>query len=286
MAALMLLSLAMYYHFRVETAFGRRLVLWNACMSGVLLALALWGFANTLLARRVGRWSSGVGGGSVACTDSCFGASRLASLAVSLVALISLLVLALACGSRPDSLLRHLESAVTNDELQQLLHEWQLLNCKPSESAATAERQRATPSGSQVELAERAANSSLYGGSWSDIVMIVDDSAATSVADTGAQVFLFSCGVQQLGWETPGVRPAVQAWLVNDVQRLCVLCAVVLAVRLLCVGLMIYHADSPAWTIVMDGKRHHLHPSQAFEQVRNSWIVFPAVTESTLSNIM
>lgn len=278
-SAVALLFLAIYYHFRVETTFGRRLVFWSAGMSGLLLTLALWGFANTLLARRVGRWSSGVGGGSVACTDSCFGASRLASLAVSLVASISLLVLALACSSRPDSLLRRLEAAVTDDELQQLLYEWQLLNCKPSEAAATAERLGATPFGSQVELAtlQDVLNSSLYGGSWSDVTIVdnfevhTDNAAETRGVDAGGEVSLLSCRAQQLGWESAGMRIAVQAWLANDVQRMCVLCAVVLAVRLLCVGMMIYHADSPAWTVVMDGKRHHLHPSQAIEQVRSTW---------------
>ena len=63
------------------------------------------------------------------------------------------------------------------------------------------------------------------------------------------------------------MRPAVQEWLLADMQRVCMLCSVVFAVRLLSVGLMIYNADSPAWTAVMDGKHHHLHPSQAIEQV-------------------
>lgn len=282
-AAAVLFALAIYYRFRVDTAFGRRLVWWCAGTAGLVLVLALWGFANTLLARRVGRWSSGIGGSSVACTDSCFGASRLASLAVSLVTAISLLVVAFACTSRPDSILRRVESGVTDDELQQLLYEWQLLNCRASEAAFTAERLSATPSSSRAVLLEEGRNSSFdegvaWVGSWSGI-MVGDESEIQSnaLADAAAPAgkgSVLSCDVHQLSWDTLGMRPAVQSWLVADVQRVCVLFAVVLAVRLLSVGLMIYHADSPAWTVVMDGKRHHLHPDQAMEQVRASWSQF------------
>lgn len=280
-AAAALFALAIYYDFHVETTFGRRLVWWCAGTSGLVLVLALWGFANTLLARRVGRWSSDVGGSSVACTDSCFGASRLASLSVSLLAAISLLVVAYACTSRPDSILRRVESGVTNDELQQLLYEWQLLNCRASEAAVTGERLGAMPSSSRAFILQEGRNGSFdegvaWVGSWSDIMVadgseIQNNALADSAAGNGA---VLSCGVHQLSWGTPGMRPAVQSLLVADVWRVCVLSAVVLVVRLLSIGLMIYHADSPAWTVIMDGKRHHLHPYQAIEQVRDSWIQF------------
>jgi hypothetical protein len=287
--------LALIEHLRVQTAFGRRAVGWCAGAAAVLLVLALWGLANTLLARRVGRWRSslgtsaaGVGSVGTACTDSCFGASRLASLAVTLLGIVMLLVLAVACSSRPDALLARLQSTITDEELQQLLYEWQLLNCPISAAAATAEQLHSAAAGGAAAVVGGADAGREEAGSWQgllgDEAPTTADTDGTVIAEPGRPALqlrdaqlaatgaVLSCSAHALGWETTGLKATAEAWLLGDVQRVCVLCAAVLAVRLLSVAFMIYHADDPAWTAVMDGKRHHLHPSQAIEQVRAACI--------------
>ena len=114
---------AVYESFRVETAFGMRLVGWCAGAAALLFVQSVWGLANTLLARRIGRWRSGAGevgrwGWCCSCSDGCFGASRLASLAVMMLGTCLFVVLAVACSSRPDALLKRVQSGVTDAELQ------------------------------------------------------------------------------------------------------------------------------------------------------------------------
>ena len=115
--------------------------------------LAVWGLANTLLARRVERGCAG----GCACSDSAFGLSRLCNFVVSLMTCVGMFALAIACSARPESLLRRLQTGVSDADLQQLLLEWKLLTCPAAHGAVLDPEPAAELTAGSWELAEEEA---------------------------------------------------------------------------------------------------------------------------------
>ena len=219
------------YSFRVQTEFGGRLVNYALGTAFLLLAcepgpglcpaappypcragcrLAVWGLANTLLARRVERGCAG----GCACSDSAFGLSRLCNFVVSLMICVGMFALAIACSARPDSLLRRLQTGVSDADLQQLLLEWKLLTC-PAAHGAVLDREPA------AELTA--------AGSWE----LAEEEAAG-----------LSCTSDNLGWSS--AQDDALGW-VAALGRVAVLGGEVFALRVLCLGLILYNDDKPAW---------------------------------------
>ena len=182
------------------------------------MALGLWGYANTLLSRQLGRRSGSLSG----VVHSCFGYSRTANLACLLLLSVLMLVLALSCLERQDAVLRRLEASLGEQGLVDVFAEWRAMQHCPD-----------------VWLPSPIDGS--HGGVGENM---------EAAADTGA-LAEWTCDTPALTW--PMLRAAASRRL-DTLGRLGLLVALVLALRAVCVVVLLYHADDPQWRWLLDGK--------------------------------